>query len=127
MDNAKPLYDFRKLELKRALRRQQTPTEKVLWEALRNRKLQGMKWRRQANIDIYIADFLCVEHRLIIEVDGGIHDGRQEQDHLRTEVIGDHDYKVIRFRNEEILQGLPEVLRRITALTPSPSPTIGEG
>ncbi len=79
-----------------------------------------MKWRRQANINIFIADFLCVEHRLIIEVDGGIHDDKQERDSLRTEVIGDHDYKVIRFKNEEILQRLPDVLQRITALTSLP-------
>lgn len=117
MDDAKSRYDFRKLELKRILREQQTPAEKKLWEALRNRKLNNMKWRRQANIDLYIADFLCVEYRLIIEVDGGIHDQKQESDRVRTEVIGDHDYKVIRFNNEEVLHELPRVLRYITAFT----------
>ncbi len=120
MDNARSRYDFRKLQLKRELRKNQTPAERVLWEALRNRKLNGMKWRRQANIDIFIADFLCPEHRLIIEVDGGIHDDQQERDSLRTEVIGDHDYTVIRFKNEEILHRLPDVLQRITALTSQP-------
>lgn len=120
MDNAKSRYDYRKLQLKRILRKQQTPAEAKLWEALRDRKLNGMKWRRQANIDIFIADFLCVEYRLIVEVDGGIHADQQERDCVRTEVIGDHDYKVIRFKNEEILQGLPDVLQRIKALTSQP-------
>ncbi len=120
MDNARSRYDFRKLQLKRELRKNQTPAERVLWEALRNRELNGMKWRRQANIDIFIADFLCTEHRLIIEVDGEIHDAQQENDRLRTQVIGDHDYRVIRFKNEEILQKLPDVLQRITALTTRP-------
>jgi 5-methyltetrahydrofolate--homocysteine methyltransferase len=120
MDNAKSRYDFRKLELKRVLRKQQTPAEAKLWEALRNRKLNGMKWRRQANIDIFIADFLCVQHRLIVEVDGEIHDDQKERDCLRTKIIGDHNYKIIRFKNEEILQRLPDVLQRITALTSRP-------
>lgn len=119
-DLKKPLYDFRKLQFKRALRRNQTPAESKLWQALRNRKLNGMKWRRQANIDKFIADFLCVEHRVIIELDGGIHDNQHEYDRLRTEVIGDHDYKVIRFKNEEIISGLSEVLQRILALTSRP-------
>ena len=127
MDNTKSHYDFRKLELKRILRRNQTPAEAKLWQALRSRKLNGMKWRRQANIDLYIADFLCVENRIIIEVDGDIHDVQRERDSLRTEVIRDHDYIVIRFKNEEIMNQLPMVLQRIKALTPNPSPTIGEG
>lgn len=120
MNTEKSRYDFRKLELKRMLRKQQTPAEAKLWEALRNRKLNGMKWRRQANIDLYIADFLCVEPRIIIEVDGGIHDQQQQNDRLRTEIIGDHDYKVIRFKNEEVPQELPRVLRYITAITSRP-------
>ncbi len=69
------------------------------------------------NPDLYIADFLCVGHRMIIEVDGGVHDERQEYDRLRTKSIGDHDYRVMRFKNEEVLQELPRVLRYITALT----------
>ncbi len=114
MDYPQPLYDLRKLQFKRMLRKNQTPAESVLWESLRNRKLQGTKWQRQANINVFIADFLCPEHRLIIEVDGEIHDSQHERDRLRTEVIGAYDYKVLRFKNDDVLQGLPIVLKRIT-------------
>lgn len=120
VDLKKPLYDFHKLQFKRTLRKNQTPAESKLWHALRNRKLNNVKWRRQANIDRFIADFLCVEHRVIIELDGGIHDNQHEKDFLRTEVIGDHDYRVIRFKNEEILLELSKVLKQISALTSRP-------
>lgn len=113
MDHPTPLHDLHKLQFKRMLRKNQTPAESVLWEVLRNRKLKGTKWRRQANVDVFIADFLCPEHRLIIEVDGGIHDYRHERDRLRTEVIGAYDYRVLRFKNDEVLQELPSVLQRI--------------
>lgn len=57
----------------RLLRRNQTEAEKVLWHRLRNRALNGYKFRRQVPIDSYIADFVCMETRLIVEVDGGQH------------------------------------------------------
>ncbi len=108
------LHNFRKLTFKRTLRQQLTSAEVLLWNKLRNRKLRGIKWRRQANIDKFIADFLCPEHKLIVEVDGGIHESQKEYDALRTEVIAVHGYRVIRFKNEEILKDLPSVLQQIS-------------
>ncbi len=97
-----------------------TPAEEILWNELRNRTLHGMKWRRQANIDAFIADFLCPEHMLILEVDGGIHETQQEYDALRSEIIAVHGYRVLRFKNEEIMNELPSVLQRIADYVYSP-------
>jgi 5-methyltetrahydrofolate--homocysteine methyltransferase len=110
------IYRLRKLRLKQKLRREMTPAEKILWQALRNRKLYGTKWRRQSNIDIFIADFRCPEHRLIVEVDGPIHQYKIQQDQCRTDVINQYDYRVLRFTNEEVLSALPVVLQKITAV-----------
>lgn len=113
MDIHESLHRFRKLSFKRQLRHAMTPAEQVLWGALRNRKLEATKWRRQANIDVFIADFLCPEHRLIVEIDGGIHESQQEYDCLRTEVIASRGYRVIRFSNTDVLESLPMVLKQI--------------
>ncbi len=113
MSDQEAFYRFQKLRFKRTLRRLMTPAECVLWEALRNRKFQGLKWKRQANIGHFVADFLCAEHMLIVEVDGGIHESQEDYDRLRTEVINRHGYLVIRFRNEEVLFRLATVLERI--------------
>jgi very-short-patch-repair endonuclease len=107
------LYRLQKLRFKRELRTHMTPAECMLWETLRNRQLQGLKWRRQANVGVFIADFLCADHRLIVEIDGGIHECQAEYDRQRTEVINQHGYRVIRFRNDEVLERLSSVLRRI--------------
>lgn len=115
MAKSDALRHAEKLKFKRELRKNLTPAERVLWQELRGRKLVGTKWKRQDNVDRFIADFLCKEHRLIVEVDGGIHETQQEYDHLRTEIINVHGYRVIRFKNEEILEGLHNVLRIITA------------
>ncbi len=136
MDN-EAFHRLSTLKFKRELRQNLTPAERVLWEALRGRKLQNTKWKRQESIDQFIADFLCKEHKLIVEVDGGIHETQHEYDRFRTEVIRDYEYRVIRFGNEEIFKKLPSVLHRISeaiAQTPkilkvsvTPSPAEGEG
>lgn len=94
------------------MRKNPTPAEEILWEALRNRKLV-YKFRRQHPIDQFIADFVCIEKKLIIEADGGIHEERKEYDEGRTYMLEDIGYRVIRFSNESILNSLPEVLRKI--------------
>jgi very-short-patch-repair endonuclease len=135
MNHFESAYRLRKLIFKRFLRKNMTEAEEVLWEALRKRKLSNTKWRRQASIDVFITDFLCPEHRLVVEVDGGIHETQKDYDTLRSSVIADHGYRVIRFRNEEILETLPRVLRDISAAIRSdsfsaqvtPSPNVGEG
>jgi very-short-patch-repair endonuclease len=111
------------------LRKTQTKVEQVLWARLRNRGLHGLKFRRQHPIGPYIADFYCAEHRLIVEVDGGIHNAQQEPDKLRGEQLAAHGYRVVRFTNAEVETSLQAVLERIAAACgmQRPSPEPGEG
>ncbi|MFI8377346.1 vitamin B12 dependent-methionine synthase activation domain-containing protein [Leeuwenhoekiella sp. NPDC079379] len=101
-----------------------TDAEKVLWEHLSNKKLQGYKFRRQHIIGRYIADFVCLKERLIIEIDGLIHQLPQnkENDHVRTEWLEEQGFKVIRFSNKEVLENteavLESILQKITTKTP---------
>ncbi len=139
MGTSEALRHREKLKFKRDLRKNLTPAERVLWQELRNRKLLGTKWKRQDTIGQFIADFLCKEHKLIIEVDGGIHETQQEYDRLRTEIINVYGYRVIRFKNEEVLGELSNVSRRISEeivhipktseaqVTPSPADGEGDG
>lgn len=102
-------------DLRRRLRRKETPAEKVLWEALRNRKLDGQKFTRQHGIGAYVADFHCSKHKLVIEVDGGIHlrPDVAERDKIRSEFIEAWDITIVRFTNEEVLKDLDAVLEEI--------------
>ncbi|WP_374951816.1 endonuclease domain-containing protein [Mucilaginibacter sp.] len=109
-------------ELCRELRKRQTPVELVLWEALRNRKLQGKKFLRQHPICAlssfsrniyYIPDFYCHEAKLAIEADGPIHIYKQQYDRNRDEVLKALGSTVLRFTNKEIESDLHEVLRKI--------------
>jgi very-short-patch-repair endonuclease len=95
----------------RELRRQATPAERRLWQHVRNRQLGGHKFRQQATIGYQIADFLCAEKRLVVELDGGQHGG--PEDDLRTAELERLGYRVIRFWNNEVLENLDAVLERI--------------
>jgi len=97
----------------RELRRRETEAETVLWAALRDRQVAGLKFRRQRPAGPFVLDFYCAEHRLVIEVDGGVHDEQREQDAARTAILEQYGYRVVRFRNEEILTDLLAVLARI--------------
>jgi len=96
------------------LRRNQTEAEDALWQELR-RKNTGFKIKRQQPVDGYIADFVCIEKRVIIEVDGGIHQNPNniKQDEERTRILKTQGYDVIRFTNEEILENAINVADKI--------------
>lgn len=102
-------------EYARNLRQNETSAENLLWRNLRNRKLNGLKFRRQHPLNKFIADFYCHEKRLVIEVDGAVHDSKEakEYDSNRTYELNETGIMVLRFRNEEILAGMSEVLKRI--------------
>jgi len=92
-------------ELSRTLRANRTDAEAVLWEILRNRSLNGLKFRRQHPLGRYIADFYCAESSLVIEIDG-VHHGfpdQAEYDHIREEELGSRGLNILRFRNQEIM------------------------
>lgn len=117
--------------LARKLRQNQTETEKRLWRHLRNRGLAGHTFRRQFPIGPYIADFVCLERRLVIEADGGQHMEQAAQDERRTEFIESKGFKVLRFWNNDVLQDIEVVLNVILSeLTAPSSPALlpgGEG
>ncbi len=115
----------------RRLRRAQTNVEGIPWKEVRNRKLLGRKFLRQHPIFtdptdhgvFYIADFYCHEARLVIELDGGIHETRREYDRRRTEVLELMRLRVVRFTNDDVEENLQEVLEKIRqALTLPPFP-----
>ena len=97
------------------LRRNETKAEKLLWEKLRNNQLEGLKFRRQHPVNIYIADFYCHKFKLIIELDGDYHnqEEQKQKDEVRTEVLRLNDLKIIRFKNEEVEQDINQVLTMI--------------
>ncbi len=117
-----------------------TDAERRLWYRLRAHRLRGIKFKRQAVIGRYIADFVCFERKLIIEVDGGQHDGKGS-DVARDRWLADQGFRVMRFWNNEMLQHTDAVISRILeaagdSADPSPgtplrsvppSPTRGEG
>jgi very-short-patch-repair endonuclease len=113
------------IQTARQQRRAPTPAETKLWEALRGRRLAGLKFRRQHPYDRFVLDAFCVEHQLEVEVDGGIHaDAAQvAHDAARAEFLQQHGIRVLRFTNEEVEQRLEEVLRRIVEATSSPTPS----
>lgn len=103
------------IQLGKDNRKEATQGETILWNYLRNRKL-GEKFRRQHAIGSYIPDFVCLEKRLIVEVDGGYHNTPEqiELDENRTlEIEQKYLFKVIRFTNEEVLKDINAVLERI--------------
>jgi very-short-patch-repair endonuclease len=97
----------------RRLRRSQTDAERVLWFRLRDRRLAGLKFKRQVPVDRYVVDFLCSEGKLIIEIDGGQHDQQRERDSIRTATLEAMGYLVLRFWNNEVMQNSEGVLQDI--------------
>ena len=91
--------------------------EDLLWGQLRNRGLDGLKFRRQAPVGPYIADFLCDEHRLSIKLDGESHDPEDvvDYDARRTAYLNAHGYGVVRYDYDEVLRDLDAVVRDIAA------------
>lgn len=116
----------------RRLRQDETVAEKRLWGQLRNRTLDGHKFVRQSPIGAYIADFICRDSRLIVEVDGATHSTavETERDRARAHCLEAHGYRLLRFQNDEIINGMDEVLTIIRgdlARVPSPPPSLRAG
>jgi very-short-patch-repair endonuclease len=110
--------------LARQMRRDPTPAERKLWQRLRRKQMHGYKFRRQHAIDRFIVDFYCRRARLVVEVDGPIHDYTVEQDAVRQEFLESQNLRVLRFSNEAVLTNMGAVLAEISRVveTPPPSP-----
>ena len=106
----------------RDLRSRLTEAESLLWQQLRGRRFQGFKFRRQHPIGPYIVDFAAMRHRLVVEADGGQHNG-DARDARRDAWLAGQGYRVLRFWNHEVLQNTELVLEEIwRALCAGPSP-----
>jgi adenine-specific DNA-methyltransferase len=118
------------------MRHELTWAEKILWKRLRDRKVEGLKFRRQQPMGNYILDFYCADAKMAVELDGGQHDIPEEREYdlRRTQWLEEEGIKVLRFWNSQIRGALPWVLESIgTAAgrgktpSPRPSPLKGEG
>ena len=113
----------------REMRRAPVNTERVFWNEVRDRKLGGHKFRRQYLIEPYIVDFVCVEKRLIVELDGVLHANRSNYDEERDEFLEGEGCRVMRFRNEDFLDdvalAMTTIRRELDAPSPLPSPPEG--
>ena len=107
-------------ELSRKNRIHPTLQEEKLWQAISGKKLNGLKFRRQFPIERYIVDFYNHDNRLILEIDGSIHDTTKEYDENREAYLLACGYKVIRFTNFEIDHNIESVLRKILEFSQSP-------
>ena len=119
-------------ERARTLRQNMTEAERRVWQILRSHQIEGYKFRRQVPIGRYIADFVCHETRLIVEIDGGQHDRSSSGEAERSGFLHKEGYRVLRFWNNEVLANLGGVHETIVGelgrITPTqPSPIKGEG
>lgn len=104
------------------LRREQTVAEEKLWTHVRNRALMGHKFRRQYPIENFIVDLCCPDKKLMIEVHGPTHEGREDYDRERAKRLSEMGYRVLRFKNEDVLLNIDGVLETIVRELSSPSP-----
>ncbi|MBX3050355.1 MAG: endonuclease domain-containing protein [Caldilineaceae bacterium] len=94
----------------RQMRREPTPAENRLWQRIRKRQVAGAKFRRQVPFERFLVDFCCFEVRLMIEVDGPIHQYSVEADAIRQEFLG---FRVLRFTNQQVFLGIDGVVGQI--------------
>ncbi|QIG52440.1 endonuclease domain-containing protein [Nordella sp. HKS 07] len=108
------------------MRREPTEAEKLFWWEIRDRRLEGHKFKRQYLVAGYIADFVCLERKLIIELDGGQHSETTEYDAKRSADLQVHGFRVLRIWNAEIFKNMEGVIDAVLAelgsSSPSPSP-----
>ena len=121
-------------DLARNLRKNMTAPEQQLWNALRKRQLDGYRFRRQVPLGRYIADFVCPEARLVVELDGNHHHDQQGYDRERDHWMQQQNFQVLRFWNHEVLNHQEIVIQQIRQILHEqshrllpPSPLAGEG
>jgi very-short-patch-repair endonuclease len=107
-------YNPKLKERARELRKKSTPSEIELWKALRAGNLQGYTFNRQKPLDEYIVDFYCKKLRLVIEVDGDSHDGKENYDRQRQQRLEELGLTVIRFYDHDVMKHLDGVLYKIS-------------
>ena len=116
--HAKPATNKETLKRCKTLRKNSTPQEIILWSRLRAKRFKGLKFKRQYPIGKYIADFLCLEIKLIIELDGFQHkeENQERYDKERTKFLESRGFRILRFWNDEINNNLEGVFLKIEEL-----------
>lgn len=106
---------FRQRENRKQLRGTPVEAEAILWSRLKNKQQKGLRFRRQYSVGRYVVDFYCPSAKLIIELDGPSHQGRETQyyDHIRDTFIKSLGLRILRFKNDDIRRNLSNVLRTI--------------
>jgi len=125
----------RMVEVAREFRKEPTKSEAILWEALRGKKLDGIKFRRQQPVGYFVVDFYNSVYRLVVEVDGPIHDNQIDADRARQDILEMLGLNVLRIKSETVDKNLPRALDEIRVkieelkikANESPSPLLGEG
>ncbi len=110
------------VERARTLRRTMTDAEHAFWYRVRNRALGGHRFRRQQEVGPYIADFICKNAMLVVEMDGGQHGDQQEYDVRRTAFLQSQGYRVLRFWNHDVLTDIESVLEVVVGVLASVAP-----
>ena len=114
----------------RALRQSMTDAERSIWRILRSAQMDGHRFRRQVPFGQYIADFVCHDARLIIEIDGGQHERSSRDEAKRTRFLEDQGYRIVRFWNNEVLsnlEGVGAIIARELRHHPHPDPPPSRG
>ncbi len=109
-------------ETARDLRKRSTVAEDAFWQIVRNRRFLDLKFKRQFPIEFdyenhkrfFITDFYCYDKKLVVEIDGGIHESQKEYDELRDEIMNILGLKIIRFSNIEVLNNLEKIKKSLT-------------
>ncbi len=101
--------------LARQMRREPTPAEHRLWQRLRRKQIYGLRFRRQHSIERFIVDFYCAQAKLIVELDGPIHEYTVEEDAVRQEFLENQGFCVLRFPNMEVFHNVDAVVAVIAA------------
>jgi very-short-patch-repair endonuclease len=114
-------------ERARKLRKNMTDAERALWLRIRRRQILGYKFRRQQPLGKYILDFVCLESKLIVELDGGQHAVQEEYDSRRSQWLTEQGFRVLRFWNHQVFKESDAVVQAIyNALLPPPAlPKVG--
>lgn len=110
--------------LRRQLRNNPTPSERKLWRYLKGRQFHGLVFHRQHGIGRYIVDFYCPKLRLVIEVDGSVHENSEVQkyDAIRRKFLEESCYlRVVRFTNDEVMEDVEEVLKKMEKIVTAPT------
>lgn len=111
-------------DIVRELRKKSTPAEKIFWEKVKAHRFLGLKFKRQEPIFFdydntkcfFVADFICLNNKTVIEIDGRIHDHQKDHDLIRDDILNKLGYRVIRIKNEEIIKDAEIVLDKIKGI-----------